>query len=166
MFGGSCAGRSAGGSATGSRGRRRSPAVGGEERVEVAVRTARAGARSGGCRRHQVHHVDHADFQVRAGAAAQVHGGQGLERGDIAAAGRRRGVSSPWSLLATPVPGSRSRACSGGWPGPSRASFSEGLLARDDHVHVLAGCAGNGPLPTTGSWRPAAGRRGRPRPSC
>ena len=37
---------------------------------------------------HQVDHVDHPDLQVRQVLAHQVHGGQRLQRRDVAAAGQ------------------------------------------------------------------------------
>ena len=89
------AGRSGGGSATGSRGRRRHRLVRGEQGVEVAVGQP---VRVLGVRlqAHQVDDVDDPDLQVRQVGAEQVGGGERLQGRDVAGAGEHDvGVSLP-----------------------------------------------------------------------
>ena len=107
----------------------------GEEDVEITVGEP---VRVLACRLqfHQIHHVDHADSQLRSVLPEKFYGRQGLQRGHVAAAGHHHvGVRAP--IVARPLPD----------PDPGRAVLDRlihgqplrrRLLAGYDHVHVVA----------------------------
>ena len=106
---------------------------------------------------HQVDDVDDADPQVGQVLAEDVDRGERLQRRDVAGAGHhdvRLAV-----VVARPVPDAdAARAVEDRLV--HRQVVQGRLLAGDDDVDVVAGCAGSGRRPTAACWRRAAGRPG------
>ncbi len=128
-----------------------------EETVEVLVAQAvRVFARW--LELHQIHNVDHADFQFREVLAEQVHRGEGLQRRHVAAA-RHDDIGLATLVVAGPIPDADAgramldRLVHGQ---PLRSQ----LLAGHDQVDVVAGCAGSGRSRSEACWRLAASKRG------
>ena len=110
-------------------------AVGGEEDVELPVAEA-VGVVLGVLQLHQVHHVHYADLQVGNVLAQQVHRRQGLDGGDVAAAGHDH-VRLGALVGARPSPDADARVA----VLDRRVHVQPlglGLLARDDDVDVVA----------------------------
>ena len=108
--------------------------VRGENRIEIVIGQS---VRMFGLRleRHQVHHVDHSNPDIRDVLAQQVDGSQRFQRRDVAAAGHDD-VGFAAFVVARPIPDADS----------GRAMLDRrihiqilqrGLLAGDDHVHVI-----------------------------
>ena len=109
--------------------------VGREERVEVAVGEA-VRVLGVGLQPHQVDDVDDAHLQVGQLAAQDVDGGERLERRDVAAAGHDHVRVAV--VVRGPLPDAEpARAVQDGVV--DREVVERGLLAGDDHVHVVAG---------------------------
>ena len=89
-----------------------------------------------GLQGHQIHHVDHADLQVRQILSQEVDCGEGLKRRNISAA-RHHHVRFAALIAAGPLPD----AHAGGAVGDGRVHIQplrRGLLADHDDIHIAA----------------------------
>ena len=89
-----------------------------------------------GLQRHQIDDVDHADLEIREVLAQKIHGGERLQRGDVAGAGHHH-VRLAACVVARPVPDADARGAV--LDGRIHVEpLQRGLLAGDDDVDVVA----------------------------
>src|SRR6185369_7620541 len=108
--------------------------VGAKHRIELAIRET-MWLLGGRLKRHQVHYVDDANFEIWEMLTEQVNGGEGLQRGNIAGAGHHH-VRFSTLIIARPGPDTKSNGTvlDGGI---HIEPLQFRLLARDDHVHIM-----------------------------
>src|SRR6185436_20630029 len=103
--------------------------------IELAIRET-MWMLAGRLKRHQVYYVNNANLEVGEMLTEQVNGGQGLQRGNIAGAGHHY-VRFGTLIIARPGPDTESNGTvlDGGL---HVEPLQFRLLARDDHVHIMA----------------------------